>query len=415
MVKRILSYIALFGICAVSAAQTAADSGLFLDAAEAYAAGDYALAKSKFATLLEACPEDDAVSYYLGMSEYALGNYSAAAENISAAAQLDSANAWYLHSLVSVYSSQQDSYRAGKTCEKLLKMKPGLYNTPYTQTLIGDSYLMERRDSAAVAHYTQALEMDPGYVPAVFGRMEAYRTAGNYPDFFVDLGRLISDREVRSSVKGDYLDDIVKKMDSRFYWVYGTLLEEKIDTCLAIHPDDLKVRELKIAMISIRQDWDSLIAESEKLVELARAQGNDEKLALAYYYIGDVNYQLGNEKKAFKAYERALKAKPDYPVVLNNYAYYLSLKKKSLRKALAMSQKAVELEPDNATYLDTCGWILYLLKRPAEAKPHFKRAMIFGGKDSAVVLEHYSKVLEALGENDLASYYHSLSVQKGGQ
>lgn len=415
MVKRILPYIALFGICAVSAAQTAADSGLFLDAAEAYAAGDYALAKSKFATLREASPEDDAVSYYLGMSEYALGNYSAAAENISAAAQLDSANAWYLHSLVSVYSSQQDSYRAGKTCEKLLKMKPGLYNTPYTQTLIGDSYLMERRDSAAVAHYTQALEMDPGYVPAVFGRMEAYRTAGNYPDFFVDLGRLISDREVRSSVKGDYLDDIVKKMDSRFYWVYGTLLEEKIDTCLAIHPDDLKVRELKIAMISIRQDWDSLIAESEKLAELARVQGNDEKLALAYYYIGDVNYQLGNEKKAFKAYERALKAKPDYPVVLNNYAYYLSLKKKSLRKALAMSQKAVELEPDNATYLDTCGWILYLLKRPAEAKPHFKRAMIFGGKDSAVVLEHYSKVLEALGENDLASYYHSLSVQKGGQ
>lgn len=415
MVKRILSYIALFGICAVSAAQTAADSGLFLDAAEAYAAGDYALAKSKFATLREASPEDDAVSYYLGMSEYALGNYSAAAESISAAAQLDSANAWYLHSLVSVYSSQQDSYRAGKTCEKLLKMKPGLYNTPYTHTLIGDSYLMERRDSAAVAHYTQALEMDPGYVPAVFGRMEAYRTAGNYPDFFVDLGRLISDREVRSSVKGDYLDDIVKKMDSRFYWVYGTLLEEKIDTCLAIHPDDLKVRELKIAMISIRQDWDSLIAESEKLADLARAQGNDEKLALAYYYIGDVNYQLGNEKKAFKAYERALKAKPDYPVVLNNYAYYLSLKKKSLRKALAMSQKAVELEPDNATYLDTCGWILYLLKRPAEAKPHFKRAMIFGGKDSAVVLEHYSKVLEALGENDLASYYHSLSVQKGGQ
>lgn len=415
MVKRILSYIALLGICAVSAAQTAADCGLFLDAAGTYASGDYASAKSKFASLLERAPEDDAVSYYLGMSEYALGDNAAAVDHISAAVRMDSTNAWYLHSLVSVYSSRQDSYRAGKVCEKLLKMKPGLYNTPYTQTLVGDSYLMERRDSAAVSHYSQALEMDPEYIPAVFGRLEAYRTAGNYPDFFVDLGRLISDRNVRSSVKGDYLDDIVQKMDSRFYWVYGTLLEEKIDTCLAIHPDNLKIRELKIAMISIRQDWDSLIAESEKLAELAKSQGNDEKLALAYYYIGDVNYQLGNEKRAFKAYEQALKAKPDYPVVLNNYAYYLSLKKKFLRKALKMSQKAIELEPDNATYLDTCGWILYLLKRPEEAKPHFKRAMIFGGKDSSVVLEHYSKVLEALGEDDLASYYHSLSVQKAGQ
>ena len=74
--------------------------------------------------------------------------------------------------------------------------------------------------------------------------------------------------------------------------------------------------------------------------------------------------------------------------------------------------RAVELEPDNATYLDTYGWLLYLLRRPKEAKPYFKHAMLYGGKDSAVVLEHYSKVLEALGEEDLATYYKNLSEQK---
>lgn len=77
-----------------------------------------------------------------------------------------------------------------------------------------------------------------------------------------------------------------------------------------------------------------------------------------------------------------------------------------------MSRRAVELEPDNATYLDTLGWILYLLHKPEEAKPYFKHAMIYGGKDSAVVLEHYSKVLKALGEDTLASYYESLAEQK---
>ena len=77
-----------------------------------------------------------------------------------------------------------------------------------------------------------------------------------------------------------------------------------------------------------------------------------------------------------------------------------------------MSRTTIELEPDNATYLDTYGWIQYLLGKPKEAKPHFKRAMIYGGKDSAVVLEHYSIVLDALGEKDLSTYYRNLSEQK---
>ena len=82
------------------------------------------------------------------------------------------------------------------------------------------------------------------------------------------------------------------------------------------------------------------------------------------------------------------------------------------RKALKMSARTIELEPDNATYLDTYGWILYLLRRPKDAKPYFKHAMLYGGKDSATILEHYSKVLEALGEADLSLYYKNLAEQK---
>ena len=51
-------------------------------------------------------------------------------------------------------------------------------------------------------------------------------------------------------------------------------------------------------------------------------------------------------------------------------------------------------------------------RRDAEAKPYFKHAMIYGGRESATVLEHYSEVLRALGENDLADYYKRLSEQK---
>ena len=77
-----------------------------------------------------------------------------------------------------------------------------------------------------------------------------------------------------------------------------------------------------------------------------------------------------------------------------------------------MSKKTVEAEPDNATYLDTFGWILYLQGKALEAKPFFKHAMLYGGKESATCLEHYSIVLEALGETDLAKVYKTQAENK---
>ena len=47
-----------------------------------------------------------------------------------------------------------------------------------------------------------------------------------------------------------------------------------------------------------------------------------------------------------------------------------------------------------------------------EAKPFFKRAMLHGGKDSAVILDHYAEVLFALKEYDMAFVYWNLALQK---
>jgi tetratricopeptide (TPR) repeat protein len=72
----------------------------------------------------------------------------------------------------------------------------------------------------------------------------------------------------------------------------------------------------------------------------------------------------------------------------------------------------VEAEPDNATYLDTFAWILHLQGKDLEAKPFFKHAMLYGGKDSAVMLDHYAEVLYSLGEYDLARSYWNQAKNK---
>ena len=155
------------------------------------------------------------------------------------------------------------------------------------------------------------------------------------------------------------------------------------------------------------EDYNAIIGNSQYI--LSYYPKNKELCVGAWSMMGDAYHSKGDSKSAFKCYEKALRLNPDYAPVLNNYAYYLCLEGKQLKKAYKMSKKTVEAEPDNATYLDTFAWILHLLGRDLEAKPFFKHAMLYGGKDSAVILEHYAVVLEALGEADTAQVYRNMA------
>jgi len=156
--------------------------------------------------------------------------------------------------------------------------------------------------------------------------------------------------------------------------------------------------------------YDKVLDICNRVLEAAPADSS--KTLRAWSTMGDIYHQLGDNKKAYKAYDKALKINPDYIYVLNNYAYYLSVEGKNLKKAYNMSKRTIEAEPDNATYLDTFGWILYLQGKPLEAKPFFKHAMLYGGKDSVVIMDHYAEVLYALKEYDLALVYWNMALNK---
>ncbi len=165
---------------------------------------------------------------------------------------------------------------------------------------------------------------------------------------------------------------------------------------------------------SFMKEYDKVIELSHKM--LRTAPKDSAVVVSAYSAMADAYYQKNDTKNAFKAYDKVLKVSPDNIYVLNNYAYYLSLTGKNLKKAYVMSRKTIEAEPDNATYLDTFGWILYLQGKPLEAKPFFKHAMLYGGKDSAVIMDHYAEVLYALKEYDLAFvYWYRAQAKNGGE
>ena len=77
---------------------------------------------------------------------------------------------------------------------------------------------------------------------------------------------------------------------------------------------------------------------------------------------------------------------------LNNYAYSLVERNENLNKALKMAKKAISLEPKNASYLDTIGWIYFKLNKIDKAKEYLESSLEIV-KDNSVVLEHLGDVL----------------------
>ena len=121
-----------------------------------------------------------------------------------------------------------------------------------------------------------------------------------------------------------------------------------------------------------------------------------------YGQIGDSYFRMKDTDKSFEAYEKALKHNDKNIVVLNNYAYYLSLLKRDLPKAERMSALTIKMEPDNATYLDTYAWIFFIQKSYLLAKLYIEQAISKDRTGSPELLDHFGDILYMNGDKEKA-------------
>ena len=129
--------------------------------------------------------------------------------------------------------------------------------------------------------------------------------------------------------------------------------------------------------------------------------------------MGDAYHELNRSEASDSAYDRALKLDPENAYVLNNYSYYLSVRKVNLEKAKEMSAYANKLEPDNNSFLDTYAWILFQLNDFTGAKEWQEKALKAGGDKSGTILEHYGDILFKLGQKDQALEYWKKAKDSG--
>jgi len=115
--------------------------------------------------------------------------------------------------------------------------------------------------------------------------------------------------------------------------------------------------------------------------------------------LGDTYNASKEYEKSDRAYDEALSFDANNDVVLNNYSYYLSLRKANLEKAEKMSAQLIKNNPDNATYLDTYAWVLFVREKYKDARKVIEKA-INTGLAGSTHFEHYGDILFKLGDVD---------------
>ncbi|MEQ6121155.1 tetratricopeptide repeat protein [Reichenbachiella sp. MALMAid0571] len=144
-----------------------------------------------------------------------------------------------------------------------------------------------------------------------------------------------------------------------------------------------------------------LIKDYKEAIELFKigrtyTSGNKQLSSVMNGQLGDAYNSIGDHKNSDLAYDEALKLNPENDHVLNNYSYFLSLRKEKLDIAESMSSKLISLREDSPTYLDTHGWVLYIRKKYKEARVFLEKAA--KAENNATIIEHYGDVLFQLGE-----------------
>ncbi len=130
----------------------------------------------------------------------------------------------------------------------------------------------------------------------------------------------------------------------------------------------------------------------------------------AHFHLGVYYYELDRFEDADRELRAAFRLNPDHARALNFLGYSLAERKVKLEEALAMIERALEVDEWNGAYLDSLGWVYYQLGRYEAAREPLERAARELPRDPTV-LEHLGDVCLKLGERESALTAWGLALE----
>lgn len=179
---------------------------------------------------------------------------------------------------------------------------------------------------------------------------------------------------------------------------------------IAVFPEQSDFYYFASIALSSKGEHESSIEYLRRALEL-KPSGNIS-VAEIYASLASSLHSLKRYAESDSSFEASLKLDPNNVFVLNNFAYYLSLRKEKLDLAEGMASRANELKPDMASFEDTYAWVLFCNGKYPEARIWIEKALK-NNKSSAIQYEHYGDILFRLGEKAMALEQWIKAREKG--
>jgi len=110
--------------------------------------------------------------------------------------------------------------------------------------------------------------------------------------------------------------------------------------------------------------------------------------------------------KSDSLYQALIKNDPKDAIALNNLAYSWATRGYKLDSALKYVDKALELRPNNPSYLDTKGWIYFKMDKPRKAASWIKKALDQIENGNAEIYQHLGDIYKKMGKEKEAQNYY---------
>ena len=374
-----------------------------------------------------------------------------------------------------IYLIENNTAQAAEELQKLIKEFPN-QEIRYV-SMIAEMYMKAGKPDEAARYYQQILSTDPENPYIHITLSDYYRQKGDIKRSFEELKQgfanpaLDIDTKIRvllsffagnemynenkadimelaqilvqthsnepkaHSMYGDFLLDDKKyaeardefrkviAVDSSRYAVWESLLNAEIQLSDYVALDSESSRAIELfPLLPVpylfkgvacleKSKYEDAISSFNTGIKLI--SGNNILTVQFYTYLGDTYNRMKNYSLSDESYEKALKLQPENSYVLNNYAYYLSLRNENLEKAETMSSKSVKLDPANAANMDTYGWVLYKLGRYTEAAEWVEKAIASTPSPDADLLEHLGDIYFKLGNADKAMIQWQNALKAG--
>jgi tetratricopeptide (TPR) repeat protein len=368
--------------------------------------------------------DSTSASIYLALAEdyFALKLYEDALAHLYAGLKFDSLNVEILQFLSDLLLRTNQADSAVFYLKRLVTHYPG--KTDYHHNL-ATVYLRLNRFEESIAQYETCLEYHPEDRESLAQLSTLYITQNDFHsalDVALHLYSLYDeDDRVCFTIASLYAeldqpanaDSFFAKAaninpdDPRYFtnWAFMLLNQDDADRAAEIldrgtfhHPTSADIWSL-LGSAYQQADQDSLALEAlDVSLEL------DASNIGSYITLGFIYDLRGELDKAIEVYDQALTISPSDPLLLNNYAYLLAEARDRLSEAMEMVTRALEQSPESASYLDTKGWIYYVLGEYDSAKDFVEQALEIDPQNWTI-LDHLGDIYRELGDKSQARSY----------